>query len=268
MALLVRRSILIKFSVVRYCVFLLVVCAITAPALAQHTGRTAGASAPVPAPILHPPVYRAPVYQAPVYHAPIYQTPMNRAPVYAPIYVPRISSLSPVDPLGTIAFRPPLRPIRPAPPIIQIYVFPLVAGPFWPSYFCWWATCDQFWASAFLYSAVPVSSWNPANYLPPAPEPVYVYGAEPRELPQLFLNDGTVLNVSDYWLVDRQLHFMISEEEGAKPTEEVIAFDELDLQRTVDVNTRRGFRFMLRNEPFEQYVRDHPEGPPPAISPQ
>jgi len=258
MALLVRRSILIRSSIVRCSVFLLAVWALTTSALAQHPGRTAGAPAPAPAPIIHPPIYRAPVYQAPVY----------RAPVYAPIYVPRVSSLSPVRPLRTIAFRPPLRPIRPAPPIIQIYIFPLVGGTFWPSYFCWWATCDQFWASAFLYNPVPVSSWNPVNYLPPAPEPVYVYGAEPRELPQLFLNDGTVLNVNDYWLVDNQLHFMISEHEELKPAEQVIPFDELDLQKTVDVNTRRGFRFMLRNEPFEQYVRDHPEGPPPAISPQ
>ena len=53
-----------------------------------------------------------------------------------------------------------------------------------------------------------------------------------------------------------------------KPEEQVIPFDELDLQKTVDVNTNRGFRFMLRNEPFEQYVRDHPEGPPATLKPQ
>ena len=261
MPLLVRRSILSKFSIARCYICLLAVCGMTAAALAQHPGRTPGVPARVPAPIIH-----APVYPAPVYRAPVSQAPMYRAPVYAPIYVPRVSSVSPVRPLGTIAFRPPLRPIRPAQPIIQIYIFPIVRGPFWPSYFCWWATCDQFWTSAFPYNAV--SSWNPVSYLPPAPEPVYVYGAQPRELPQLFLNDGTVLNVSDYWLIDNQLHFTMNEEEGAKPAEQVIPFDELDLQKTVDVNTRRGFRFMLRNEPFEQYVRDHPEGPPPALSPQ
>ena len=256
MALLFRRSILIKSSMARCGVFLLAVCAITAPALAQHPGRVAGA-APIPTP---------PIVRAPVYHPPVYQAPVYRTPIYAPLYVPRIPSLSPVRPLSTIAFPPTLRPIRPALPIIQIYIFPLVAGQFWPSYFCWWATCDQFWASAFLYNAAPISSWNPANYLPPAP--VYVYGEQPRELPELFLNDGTVLNVTDYWLVDSQLHFMMNEEEGTKPAEQVISFDELDLQKTVDVNTRRGFRFMLRNEPFEQYVRDHPEGPPPTISPR
>jgi hypothetical protein len=41
----------------------------------------------------------------------------------------------------------------------------------------------------------------------------------------------------------------------------------LDLQKTVDSNTRRGFRFVLRDEPFEQYLRDHPDGAPPAVPP-
>jgi hypothetical protein len=31
----------------------------------------------------------------------------------------------------------------------------------------------------------------------------------------------------------------------------VIGFDELDLQRTVDVNTQQGFGFVLRSEPME-----------------
>jgi hypothetical protein len=39
------------------------------------------------------------------------------------------------------------------------------------------------------------------------------------------------------------------EESGTKPVEHVIGFDELDLQRTVDVNTQRGFGFVLRSEP-------------------
>jgi hypothetical protein len=96
---------------------------------------------------------------------------------------------------------------------------------------------------------------------------VYVYGEEREDLPQLFLKDGTVLNVTDYWLVDDQLHFTMIEEEGGKPAEHMIPFDALDLQKTVDVDTGRGFRFMLRNEPLEQYVRDHPEGPPPVVTP-
>ena len=57
------------------------------------------------------------------------------------------------------------------------------------------------------------------------------------------------------------------EEEGTKTAEHVIPFDALDVQTTVKANTRSGFRFMLRNEPFEQYVRDHAEGPPPVVMP-
>jgi hypothetical protein len=64
--------------------------------------------------------------------------------------------------------------------------------------------------------------------------PVYVYGEERPDLPQLFLKDGTILNVTDYWLVDNQLHFTMIEETGRKPAEHVIPFDALDLQTTVD----------------------------------
>jgi hypothetical protein len=95
--------------------------------------------------------------------------------------------------------------------------------------------------------------------------PVYDYGEE-RTLPRLYLKDGTIVSVTDYWLVDDQLHFTIQEDDE-KPVEQAIPFDELDLQKTVDANTRRGFRFVLRDEPFEQYLRDHPDGAPPAVPP-
>jgi hypothetical protein len=74
---------------------------------------------------------------------------------------------------------------------------------------------------------------------------------ERRALPQLYLKDGTVYNVTDYWLENRQIHFTMPEESGAKSVEQVIGFDELDLQRTVDVNTQQGFGFVLRSEPME-----------------
>jgi len=95
---------------------------------------------------------------------------------------------------------------------------------------------------------------------------VFAYGEERADVPQLFLKDGTILNVTDYWLVDDQLHFLMADQDGAKPTEHVMPFEALDLQTTVDTNTRRGFRFILRNEPFEQYLRDHPEGAPPVVT--
>jgi hypothetical protein len=141
-----------------------------------------------------------------------------------------------------------------------------MGGPFWGWNSCWWAPCDLFWPG--ILGTTTVDSFGPTNYISQVYEtPVYVYGEEGPELPQLFLKDGTVLNVSDYWVIDEQLHFTMMEENEAKPAEHVIPFDALDLQKTVDVNTRRGFRVILRNEPFEQYLRDHPEGPPATVTP-
>jgi hypothetical protein len=92
----------------------------------------------------------------------------------------------------------------------------------------------------------------------------FIYGGGGSGLAQLYLNDGAVYNVTDYWLVDGQLHFTTIEAGGTSAVEHTIDFNQLDLQQTVDVNVQRGFRFVLRNEPFEQYVRDHPDGVPDA----
>jgi len=167
---------------------------------------------------------------------------------------------------GAPGFRPIRRPIRPFPPVLVIYqpVF-VFGGPFWGLHSCWWANCDFLWLGTIDYTTV--SSSGPTNYVPQVyATPVFAYGDERADMPQLFLKDGTILNVTDYWLVDDQLHFMMADEDGTKPTEHVMPFEALDLQTTVDTNTRRGFRFQLRNEPFEQYLRDHPEGPPPALT--
>jgi hypothetical protein len=252
MSPLVRRSILKEFLVVVSC--MLSVCVLTAPASAQRPAvRTGGGGTRVSAP--------------PIYHAPISSAPMVRAPIiHTPISPPRISIPPIGGAVGTAALRHPWRPIRPFPPVFVVYEFPFIGGPIWGWNSCWWATCDLFWPG--ILGTTTVYSSGLTNYISQVYEtPVYVYGEEGPDLPQLFLKDGTVLNVSDYWLVDDQLHFMMMEENEAKPAEHVIPFDALDLQTTVDVNTRRGFRVMLRNEPFEQYVRDHPEGPPPTVTP-
>ena len=240
----VRRSIPKKFLIVVSCT--LPVCVPTALALAQHSAaRTARGVVHISAP--------------PISHVPISSGPI----IHAPISSPRISGALPAGALGTAGFRPPRRPIRPFPPVLVVYESRfLLGGPLWGLNSCWWATCDFSWTLGYTT----VSSPGPTNYISQAYEtPMYDYGEERPDLPQLFLKDGTILNATDYWLVDDQLHFTMIEENGTKPAEHVIPFDALDLQTTVDANTRRGFRFMLRNEPFERYLRDHPEGPPPSI---
>lgn len=230
------------------CLFLLCAVAIESTlALAQHPF---GPPLRAPGPTVHipaSPILRTPMYQPPVFHAPVFHAPVASVPMYAP-------------PRNPVVF-----PFRPKPPVIFIYN-PALAfnGPFWRFDFCSWTACDLFWPSVLGYTTY--SSPGPTIYVPQVYEnPVYVYGYEREDTPQLYLKDGTVLNVTDYWVIDGQLHFTAIERIGAKPAEHSIPFDTLDLQKTIDANSTRGFRFVLRNEPFEQYVRDHPEGPPVAV---
>lgn len=215
----------------------------------------------------HPQTAPVHVSAVPVYHPPVVQSPMMRSPMYAPIMTPRPVTVPSNGIRGIGIVRPPVLPVRPRPPVIFIYnPIYLYGGPYWPTNLCWWATCDLLWPWSFGYPTI--SSPGPITYVPQIYEyPVYVYGDEREDYPQLYLKDGTVLNVTDYWVVDNQLHFTMMDTPGAKPVERSIPFEELDLQKTIDANTSRGFRFLLRNEPFEQYVRDHPEGPPPVAAP-
>ena len=79
---------------------------------------------------------------------------------------------------------------------------------------------------------------------------------------ELFFKDGTVADVRDYWLADGQIHFTTLDERGTKLIEQARDFADLNLQTTIDVNTERGFQFTLRNEPLEQYLRNHPDMSP------
>ena len=74
-------------------------------------------------------------------------------------------------------------------------------------------------------------------------------------------------SVSEYWFVNGQVHFIAVEEGGTKSVEQTIPFGDLDVQKTVDVNTRRGFRVVMRDEPVEQYMHDHPNLTPPLLEP-
>jgi len=240
-----RRPILKKALIAISCALALV--SATMPAAAQH--RVGGGGSPVPAPPVR--VYAPPMRPA----AP----PISRAPVF----VPRMPAVPLTGRMATanLQYRP--RPIRPAPPIIFIYSPAFFYNwPAWGFNTCWWATCDLFWGLG--YNFLPAYSYTPAMYVS-APEyeaPVYVYGEERPEYPQLYLKDGTVYNVTDYWLIDDQLHFTMIEGDLTRPTERVIGFDQLDVPKTANADTQRGFRFVLRNEPIDQYLRDHPDGNP------
>jgi hypothetical protein len=223
-------------------------------ASAQH------AVPPAPRPPVH--VSPAPIYHAPLVPMPVARPPIVPAPISTPLAGRGISFPRGVGPTVVRVPVGPIRPIRPRPPVILVYS-PLFIfdEPFSLWNGCWWASCDLFWPWTLGYTMI--SSPGPMNYVSQASEaPFNVYGGERDDFPELFLKDGTILNVTDYWVVDGQLHFKMIEAIGQKPVERSVPFEELDLQKTVDANTARGFRFILRNEPYEQYVRDHPEGPP------
>jgi len=144
------------------------------------------------------------------------------------------------------------------------------AGPrFHPFDFFVWPACGYlgtwefgcgapaFYGTGFEnYVTVPAYVNLPYSYSDLAPDQVWLY-----------LNDGTVYSVVDYWFVNGQIHFTVADEPGANPVEQVIDFGELDVQKTIDVNTRRGFRLVMRDAPWERYLHDHPDATPPSLSP-
>lgn len=172
--------------------------------------------------------------------------------------------------VGSARIAPPrIIPPRVTPPrVIPPRLFPRrLIYPIRP-FFPYGAPAIGFWEGPYFdfgLGLVPGPIWGPncglyGRYDCNPLGPYYVFGEEERQLPQLFLTDGTVYNVTDYWLVDKQFHFKTLEEGGNKVVEHTIDFGQLDLQKTVDANTQRGFRFVLRAEPIDQYLRDHPDG--------
>lgn len=143
---------------------------------------------------------------------------------------------------------------------------PFFRGIFYPA---WFLNCGPAWVWGFGCGDWRLPEYGTEYYVPPPPQiyeyPVYVYYGGPRDFVLLFLKDGTEYSVTDYWFVKDEVHFITLEEGGTKAVEQVIGLDELDLQKTIDVNTRRGFRFVRRDEPIQQYLRDHPDANPPLV---
>jgi hypothetical protein len=249
--------------------------------LAQHGGGHVGGAGHVGAPSASRPAISHPV-----------------APVRPPLVRPATRSFLVMPPENRILLPPrfvvgypyPRHPIFPRRPIFPIGVFPppgfgLFGIPFFGLGFGWgfgpgfYGGCDPIWSWGYGCNAPPAydygSYFSPYSLGPNNPQPqmeiqnspVYLDGEENSQFVQLYLKDGTVYSVTDYWLVHGDLHFKMIEDQGAKVAEHTIDFSELDLQKTIDVNTARGFRFVLRNEPLEQYLRDHPPSDSPDEAP-
>lgn len=60
----------------------------------------------------------------------------------------------------------------------------------------------------------------------------------------LYLKDGTMYTATDYWLADHRLHYIVNY--GGENTVDI---GQVDLQRTVDENAKRGVTFTLKPSP-------------------
>jgi hypothetical protein len=256
-------------------------CATATGAFAQYAGGHFGGAGHVTA----PPASHAGVSRS---VNPVRPPLVNPAPRSFLVRPPNNRIILP--PRFVVGYPYPRRPFFPRRPIFPIGVFPpagfgLFGIPFFGLGFGWglgpgfYGGCDPFWVWGYGCNALPFYEYEPA-YTAPAPGlsysqpqmeiqnwPVYFDGEENSQFVQLYLKDGTVYSVTDYWLVNGDLHFKTIEDHGEKVAEHTIDFSQLDLQRTIDVNTARGFRFVLRNQPLEQYLRDHPPSDSPDEAP-
>jgi len=114
----------------------------------------------------------------------------------------------------------------------------------------------------FVPSIVPAPLLHPVPYTTQYSAPNFILtmptyllvGSASTIRPQLVFKDGTSYTVSDYWRADDQLHFVTVEEGGAKSVPHSVPFDSLDLERTKEAAAAQGFRFVIRDEPLQQWL--------------
>jgi len=95
--------------------------------------------------------------------------------------------------------------------------------------------------------------------------PTYFFlPSESASHPQLIFKDGTMYTVADYWRVEDQLHFITVEEGGTKSVPRTAPFGDLDVQRTTEADAKQGFRFLVRDEPIDQWLQHHAQHTPAA----
>ena len=85
---------------------------------------------------------------------------------------------------------------------------------------------------------------------------------DPAQESTLVLKDGTSYTVTDYWMADGKLHFVTAEN-----GESIVDIEQVDLQGTVEQNSKRGVTFTLRNQDAAQPAQA-PAGAPPSAPAQ
>jgi hypothetical protein len=98
---------------------------------------------------------------------------------------------------------------------------------------------------------------------PNGPSPVQVPNAAAFSVPILiYMKNGSVLTVRDYWMVDDDLHYLTMS--GAEKTSDLEA---VDLPRTNTENAKSGVKFIFKSEPSVVAPAPDGSGAPPAAQP-
>jgi hypothetical protein len=110
------------------------------------------------------------------------------------------------------------------------------------------------------------NEFNPSRYWGPSAPPEETGGGGGSASSSdsevvLFLKDGTVYAITDYWIADNKLHYVTN-----YGGENSIPLDQLDMQRTVDTNAKRGINITLRPTP-QQQAAPEPDAPQSAPAP-
>src|SRR6201984_2096662 len=122
----------------------------------------------------------------------------------------------------------------------------------------WFAARPAVFFRYGILAPFPYPVWN---FIAPVPTYAFVLTGSASH-PQLVFKDGTTYMVTDYWRVDDQLHFITIEEGGTKSVPHTVPFAGLDVQRTTDADAAHGFRFLVRDEPIEQWLQHHAQHTP------
>ena len=149
-------------------------------------------------------------------------------------------------------------------------------GAFGEGLFDWDWGLGYGWGNGYFYSPAEEPPPPPENPTEENPAPDFATGywfvpppdeatapAPQQPVVKLVLKDGTVFGVYSYWLENGQLHYVTTYN-----IQTWIPIDELDLQKTVDLNYKLGITFTLTPKP--QGATPQPPGsqPPDSQQPQ
>ncbi len=113
---------------------------------------------------------------------------------------------------------------------------------------------------------LPNTNYAPSYIFEPEPLPVpeeappSANGSEAQPVADLVLKDGTVFGVTSYWLVNDRLFYITTYK-----IQSSIPIDQLNLQKTVDMNWKRGVAFTLTPQAPEQEQQPNPDLQPQLL---